>query len=149
MELILIQDVTKLGYADDVVNVKAGYGRNFLLPQGFAVLANDTNKKLLAERQKQNAKREAKFLADLQTTLDKLKATTLKIGAKVGSTDKIFGSVSSLQISEAIKAAAGVEVDRRKITIKEGDVKVLGNYTAVLSLHKDQILELPFEVVSE
>lgn len=149
MQVILLQDVNKLGYADEIVTVKPGFARNYLLPQGIAVNHNDTNLKLLAERIKQREKKEARMMADLQNIIDKVKSASIKIGAKVGTTDKIFGSVGAVQISEAIKNQIGVEIDRRKITVKEGDVKVVGNYTAVLNLSRDHQIEMPFEVVGE
>ena len=149
MQVILIQDVNKLGFSDDIVNVKPGFARNYLLPQGFAVNHNATNVKLLAERMKQAGKIEAKFLADLQNIVDKVSNGRVQIGAKVGTTDKIFGSVGPVQISEAIKKQLDVVIDRRKISIKEGEIKVLGTYTAILSLHKDQSVEMTFDVVAE
>lgn len=149
MQVILLQDVNKLGYADEIVTVKPGFARNYLLPQGIAVNHNDTNLKLLAERIKQREKKEAKLMADLQNIIDKVKSASIKIGAKVGTTDKIFGSVGAVQISEAIKNQIGIEIDRRKITVKEGDVKVTGNYTAILNLSRDHQIEMPFEVIGE
>jgi large subunit ribosomal protein L9 len=149
MQVILIRDVNKLGYADDICTVKPGFARNYLIPQGFAVNKTQSNVKILAERQKQHEKSETKFLANLQTTVDKLTSASVKIAAKVGSSDKIFGSVGPVQISEAIKTQLGVEVDRRKITVKDGEVKTTGSYIAVLALHKETVVEMPFEVIGE
>lgn len=149
MQVILLQDVNKLGFADEIVTVKPGYARNYLLPQGMAMNHNATNVKLLAERLKQREKKDAKLLADLQNIIDKVKSSTIKIGAKVGTTDKIFGSVGAVQIAEAIKNQIGIDIDRRKITVKEGDIKTTGSYTAVLNLNKDHQIEMPFEVVGE
>ena len=149
MQVILLQDVNKLGFADEVVTVKPGFARNFLLPQGMAMNHNATNMKLLDERLKQRDKKDAKLFADLQNIIDKVKSANIKIGAKVGTTDKIFGSVGAVQISEAIKNQIGIDIDRRKISVKEGDVKLTGAYTAILNLNKDHQIEMPFEVVGE
>ena len=149
MQVILLQDVNKLGFADEVVTVKPGFARNFLLPQGMAMNHNATNMKLLEERLKQRDKKDAKLFADLQNIIDKVKSANIKIGAKVGTTDKIFGSVGAVQISEAIKNQIGIDIDRRKISVKEGDVKLTGAYTAILNLNKDHQIEMPFEVVGE
>lgn len=149
MEIILLKDVEKLGYADDVVNVKNGYALNYLIPQGYAVVKNDTNLRELGTRLRLKEKKEAKLLEQIQEITARLKESTFKIGAKVGSTDKIFGSVTSYHIAEAIKNTASVEVDRRKIHILEGEVKTLGNYTAEVTLGKDHKVNIAFEVVAE
>lgn len=147
MEIILLKDVDNLGYADDIVKVKPGYGRNFLLPKQLAVSANITNKKILAERLKVKAKKDETMLSkinDIKATLAKL---SFKIEAKAGANDKIFGSITTHHIQDAIKANAGYEIERRKISIVEGTVKTLGNYTAKVDLSKDHSVEIPFEVI--
>jgi large subunit ribosomal protein L9 len=147
MEVILINDVEKLGYADDVVNVKPGYARNFLIPNGLAVVNNASNLNLLNERIKRD-KVEAKQLANLQAVVGKLAETKLEIGTKVGGNGKIFGSISAIQISDVLKGK-GVEIDRRKISVKEGDIKEVGSYTVVIALTKEQSVELPLEIFAE
>jgi large subunit ribosomal protein L9 len=149
MEIILKKDVEKLGYSEDLVSVKPGYALNYLIPQGFAVVANDTNRKLLAQTLKMKEKRAEKMLAQITDIKARIAAITIQIGAKAGTTGKIFGSVSAFHIAEAIKKAADIEVDRRKITIVEGEVKNLGNYTAEVGLTKDHKLVVPFEVIAE
>jgi large subunit ribosomal protein L9 len=148
MEVILINDVEKLGYADDVVNVKPGYARNFLIPNGLAVVNNASNLNLLNERIKRRDKVEAKQLANLQAVVGKLAETKLEIGTKVGGNGKIFGSISAIQISDVLKGK-GVEIDRRKISVKEGDIKEVGSYTVVIALTKEQSVELPLEIFAE
>lgn len=149
MDIILIKDVEKLGYADDVVAVRPGYALNYLLPQGLAVVNNTTNQKLLAERVKVREKKESVLLAKIGEIKAKLESTKLIIGSKSGTTGKIFGSVTGYHVAEAIKNLASIEVDRRKITILEGEVKELGNYTAEVGLGKDHKVTLAFEVVAE
>jgi len=137
-----------LGYADDVVNVKPGYARNFLIPNGLAVVSNASNLNLLNERIKRRDKVEAKQLANLQAVIGKLAETKIEIGTKVGGNGKIFGSISAIQISEVLKSK-GVEIDRRKISVKEGDIKEVGSYTVVIALTKEQSVELPLEIFAE
>ncbi|MFN8310985.1 MAG: 50S ribosomal protein L9 [Chitinophagales bacterium] len=149
MEIILKKDVEKLGYADDLVKVKPGYALNYLIPQGFAVLANDTNRKLLSGVMRGKEKREEKLVAQLNDIKKRLSETKLTIGAKVGTTDKIFGSVTAHHVAEAIRKVADIEVDRRKIHIVEGEVKTVGNYTAEIGLGRDQKITVGFEVVAE
>lgn len=148
MEVILINDVEKLGFAEDVVKVRPGYARNFLIPQGLAVTKNATNTAILAERIKVREKKEAAQMANINTIMSQLQSTNLQLGAKVGATGRIFGSVSPLVIAEAFKKA-GVEIDRRKITVKEGDIKELGSYTVHVQLTKEHAAEVPLEVISE
>ena len=148
MEIILKKDVAKLGYADDIVKVKNGYGRNFLIPKGLGIIANETNKKVLTETQKQRAFKENKLKEAAAKSAQSLKEMVVKIGAKAGESGKIFGSVNALQLAEAFKKL-GIEVDRKNITIKEEPIKVLGNYTANVRLHKEVIIEVNFEVVEE
>lgn len=145
MELILKQDVQNLGFKDDVVTVKPGYGRNFLIPQGFAVLATPSAKKVLAENLKQKAHKEAKVVADAQKQAEALKAVEIKISAKAGG-DKLFGSVTNIDIAEALEKA-GQPIDRK--FINSGIIKRTGKYTANVRLHRDVIVELPYEVVAE
>ena len=145
MELILKQDVQNLGFKDDVVNVKNGYGRNFLIPQGHAQLATPSAKKVLAENLKQRAHKEAKVVNDAQALADKLKALEIKITAKAGG-EKLFGSISNIDIAAALENA-GHSVDRKFIT--SGLVKRTGKYTATVRLHRDVVVELPYEIVAE
>jgi len=147
MEVILKQDIKKLGEKDDVVTVKPGYGRNYLIPQGFAVLATESAKKVLAENIRQAQFKQDKIKKDATGLAAKLEGLKLTIGAKAGESGKIFGSVNSIQISEALKKQ-GFEVDRRRITF-ETDPKVLGEYVANLNLHKEVKVQVPFEVVAE
>ena len=147
MQVILKEDVINLGYKDDIVTVKDGYGRNFLIPTGKAVIASESAKKVLAENLKQRAHKLAKIKEDAQALAAKLEGVALTIGAKTISTGTIFGSVTNIQVADAL-AKAGFEVDRKIIYIKES-VKEVGNYKATLKLHKEVSVEVPFEVVSE
>lgn len=147
MQVILKEDVINLGYKDDIVNVKDGYGRNFLLPQGKAILATEPAKKMLAEDLKQRAHKLEKIKKDAQELAAKLEGVTLSIGAKTSSTGTIFGSVTNIQIAEALDKK-GFTVDRKSIVIKD-PVKEVGSYKAILKLHKEVSVEIPFEVVSE
>jgi len=147
MQVILKEDVINLGYKDDIVTVKDGYGRNFLIPTGKAVIASESAKKVLAENLKQRAHKLAKIKEDAQALAAKLEGVALTIGAKTRSTGTIFGSVTNIQVADAL-AKAGFEVDRKIIYIKES-VKEVGNYKATLKLHKEVSVEVPFEVVSE
>lgn len=145
MEIILKQDVQNLGFKDDIVSVKPGYGRNFLIPQGFATLATPSAKKVLAENLKQKAHKEAKIVADAQSLAETLKALEIKISAKAGG-DKLFGSVTNIDIAEALEKA-GHSIDRKFIT--SGTVKRTGKYTASVRLHRSVIVELAYEIVAE
>lgn len=147
MEIILIQDVHNLGYKDDIVKVKNGYGRNYLIPQGMAVLATPSAKKQLEENLKQRAHKLAKIKADAEALAAKISGVSLVIPAKVSATGTIFGSVSNIQLAEAL-AAKGIEIDRRCIAISDS-VKELGNYKAVAKLHREVSAEINFEVVAE
>jgi large subunit ribosomal protein L9 len=147
MQVILKEDVANLGYKDDIVEVKAGYGRNFLIPTGKAIIASESAKKVLAENLKQRAHKLAKIKADAQELAAKLAEVALTIGAKTSSTGTIFGSVSNIQVAEAL-AKAGFEIDRKIIYIKE-TIKEVGNYKATIKLHKEVSVDVPFEVVSE
>lgn len=147
MQVILKEDVVNLGYKDDIVTVKDGYGRNFLIPTGKAVIASESAKKVLAENLKQRAHKLVKIKADAEELAAKLNGVSLTIGAKTSSTGTIFGSVTNIQVAEAL-AKAGFEIDRKVIVIKE-NVKEVGQYKATLKLHKEVSVEIPFEVVSE
>lgn len=147
MKIILKEDVSNLGYKDDVVEVKNGYGRNYLIPTGKAVIASPSALKVLAENQKQRAHKLAKIKADAEALAAELQGVSLTIGAKTSSTGTIFGSVNSIQIAEALEKL-GHNVDRKLIQIKD-TIKEVGKYTATIKLHKEVSVEIPFEVVSE
>ncbi|NOT51000.1 MAG: 50S ribosomal protein L9 [Chitinophagaceae bacterium] len=148
MEVILIQDVDTLGARNEVVKVKNGYARNYLLPRQLAVENNPSNKKQLEERMKQVKKKEDKMLAEINSVIEKLKEGPLKVGAKTGTSGKIFGSVTSLQISRAIREQKGYDIDRRKIHIID-EVKELGTYKANIEFGNGQNAEVEFEVAAE
>ena len=148
MEVILKEDVANLGYKDDIVHVKDGYGRNFLIPQGKAVIASESALKVLAEVLKQRAHKIAKIKEEAEALAEKMKGVSLTIGAKTSSTGTIFGSVTNIQIAEEL-AKLGFEVDRKIIRIKEDAVKEVGSYNATVRLHKEVSVEIPFEVISE
>ena len=148
MEVILIKDVDNLGGVNEVVKVKNGYARNFLLPRQLAVENSPSNKKQLEERLKQVAKKEAKMLAEINSVIAKLKEGPLKLGAKTGTSGKIFGSVTSLQLSRAIREQRGYDIDRRKINITD-EVKELGTYKATIDFGNAHSTEIEFEVVAE
>jgi large subunit ribosomal protein L9 len=143
----LKEDVVNLGYKNDIVTVKSGYGRNFLIPTGKAIIASPSAKKMLAEDLKQRAHKLEKIKNDAEAAAAKLKEVSLTIATKVSSTGTIFGSVSNIQIADAL-AKLGFEVDRKIIVVKDA-VKEVGSYTAVVKLHKEVSVEIPFEVVAE
>ena len=147
MEIILTQDVTGLGYKNDTVKVKAGYGRNYLIPNGVALIANESNKRRIAEDIRQAAHKAAKLKQDAEAIAAKIGEMTVEIRTKAGETGKIFGAVTSLQISDALKAK-GFDVDRKKISFKE-QPKELGTYTALLDLHKEVKHNISVSVVAE
>lgn len=147
MELILKEDVLHLGFKDEVVTVKDGYGRNYLIPQKKAVLATPSAKKMLAEDLKQRAHKLAKIKADAEALGEKVNGVTVTIGAKASANGKIFGAVTTIQIAEELQKA-GYEVDRKVIAIKDA-IKELGSYTAQLRLHKEVSAEINIEVVAE
>ena len=147
MKLILKEDVSGLGYKDDVVEVKSGYGRNYLIPTGKAVIASPSALKVLAENQRQRAHKLANITADAEALAAQLSGLELTIGAKTSATGTIFGSVNSIQIAEALEKL-GHNVDRKLIDIKE-PVKEVGKYNATVRLHKEVTVEIPFEVVAE
>lgn len=149
MEVILKQDVKHLGSKHDLVKVRPGYARNFLFPKGFAVEATDGRRKEVAEVIKQRAHKEEKLRKEAEKTADFLKNITLKVGAKAGEKGKIFGSVTSIQISDAIKKS-GYDVDRKNISLdNEENIKTLGTYVASVKLHKEVSIKVNFEVVAE
>ena len=147
MEIILLEDVQNLGYKDDVVSVKNGYGRNYLIQQGKAILAKKKKKKVLAENLKQRAHKLAKIKADAEELAAKINGISLTIGAKTSATGTIFGSVNNIQLAEAL-AKKGFEIDRKVIYIND-NVKELGTYKAIVKLHKEVSAEINFEVVAE
>jgi large subunit ribosomal protein L9 len=147
MELILIEDVAGLGYKNDIVSVKKGYGRNYLIPQGKAVIASESARKVLAENLKQRAHKLAKIKADAEELAAKLAPVALTIATKVSATGTIFGAVTNIQIAEEL-AKLGFEIDRKTIVVKE-TIKEVGSYKATVKLHKEVSVEIPFEVVAE
>ncbi|HOP04452.1 MAG TPA: 50S ribosomal protein L9 [Tenuifilaceae bacterium] len=148
MEIILKQDIPNLGHKDDVVEVKNGYARNYLIPKGYATLATESAKKVLAENIRQRAHKEVKIKADAEGVAGKLEGLKLTIGAKTSSTGKIFGSVNTIQIAEALNVK-GFEIDRKLISIDNDHVKEVGTYTAQIKLHRDVVVKIEFEVVPE
>jgi large subunit ribosomal protein L9 len=148
MELILKQDVENLGFKDDIVTVKNGYGRNYLIPQGYAVLATASAKKVLAENLKQRAYKESKIVEEAKTVATALQALEIKISAKSGGGDKLFGSVSNIDLADALQKE-GQTIDKKYINVVGGSVKRLGKYNAVIRLHRDVTIDLPFEVIAE
>lgn len=148
MEIILIQDVDNLGGKNELVKVRNGYARNFLIPQGLAVEANSSNKKQLEERLKVARKKEEAMLAQINSVISKLKEAPVRVGAKTGTSGKIFGSITSLQVSRAIRDQKGYEIDRKKITIND-EVKELGTYKATVDFGNGQSAEIDLEVVAE
>jgi large subunit ribosomal protein L9 len=146
MQVILIQDVDNLGGKNELVTVKNGYARNFLIPQKFAVEASPSNMKQLEEKLKVKAKKEAAMLAEINKVIDVLKSSPVKVGAKTGTSGKIFGAVTSLQITRAIRDQKGYEIDRKRITIVD-DVKELGTYKATIDFGNGNNTEIEFEVV--
>jgi large subunit ribosomal protein L9 len=148
MELILRQDVENLGFKDDVVAVKNGYGRNFLIPTGQAVLATSSAKKVLAENVKQRAYKETKLIEDATKIAETVKGYEIKIASKTGSGDKLFGSVNNIDLAAAL-LKAGTDLDKKFIKVVGGSVKRLGKYEASVRLHRAVVAEITFEVVSE
>lgn len=148
MEIILKEDVLHLGHKSDIVKVKNGYGRNFLLPKGLAVVATESARKVHAENTRQRAHKEEKLRTDATEMLKKLSSLTLKVGAKTSTTGKIFGSVNTIQIAESLKEK-GFDIDRKNIIIKEEHIKEVGTYSCNVKLYKDIKVDLSFEVYSE
>ena len=148
MELILKKDVENLGFTDDIVKVKNGYGRNYLIPQGYAVLATPSAKKVLAETLKQRAYKEQKIVEDAKVEAEKLTGLELKISAKTGEGDKLFGSVSNADLAEAL-AKHEIEIEKKYISIAGGTIKRVGQYEAKIRFHRDVITNFTFDVVAE
>lgn len=148
MEVILKKNVDKLGYRDEVVTVKDGYGRNFLIPQGYAILATTSAKKAHEEIMRQRAHKENKIKEEAAAVASKLESVSIKLVAKVGESGKIFGSVNTIQLAEALKAE-GIEIDRKSIIIKDEPIKEVGSYNAEANLHREVRQEFSFEVVGE
>jgi large subunit ribosomal protein L9 len=148
MEIILLQDVNKLGQKDDIVNVKNGYAANYLIPKGFAVAASSSARKMHSENLRQRAHKEEKIKATAQETAASLSEVTLIVGAKTSSSGKIFGSVNTIQIAEALKEK-GFDIDRKNITLPEDQIKEVGKYKAVIKLHRDVRVEVEFEIIAE
>lgn len=149
MEVILKQDVKNLGYANDMVKVKPGYARNYLIPKGLAIVADESNRKIHAENMKQKAHKEEKQRKEAEKLAQTLETITLKIGAKAGTTGKIFGSVNTIQIADAIKEQYHYEIDRKKIELEGDSIKQLGEYKATISLYKGIKAVIQFEVIAE
>jgi len=149
MKVILKTDVEFVGNADDVVTVKNGFGRNYLIPQNLAIIANEPNIKMLNNKLKFKHKKEEALLADYKVIAEKLATQVITVGAKVGTTEKIFGSVTTHHLCDSIKAQAGVEVDRKRVEILGDEIKTLGEYKAKVKLHKEVEFELTFKVVAE
>ena len=148
MQVILIKDVDNLGSAHEMVTVKPGYARNYLIPQKYAIEASGSNTKIMEERRKQLQKKEDKLMTEINNVTDVLKAAPIKVGAKIGISGKIFGSVTAIQLARAIREQKGYEIDRRRITIIS-DVKEAGMHKASIDFGKDNVVEIEFEVVGE
>ncbi|MBS1634372.1 MAG: 50S ribosomal protein L9 [Bacteroidetes bacterium] len=149
MEVILKQDVKGLGFKNDTVKVRNGYGRNYLIPQGIALLATESNKKVQAEEAKQRSFKEEKLRKEAAANAEKLAGVTVKVGAKAGESGKIFGSVTNIQVAEALKKA-GYDIERKNIELAEDAIKSLGTYTAKIRLYKNEVVaNVNFEVVAE
>lgn len=148
MKVILLKDIATLGLSSTEVEVKPGYARNYLIPQKYAVEANAQNRAILAQQIARQAERAATVLAEAQELAARLSATTLRIAAKSGTSGKIFGSVTNVQLAQAVKVQHGLEIDRRNIALLE-EVKVLGNYNAQIALHPEVKVVVPFEVYDE
>ena len=148
MDIILKQDIPSLGHKDDIITVKDGYARNYLIPKGFAVNATASAKRMHQEILNQRAHKEAQIRKEAEAIADKMKDIKLTIGAKTSTKGKIFGSVNTIQLAESLKEE-GFEVDRKDITIKEELIKEVGSYTASVKLHKEVIIEIPFDIIAE
>jgi len=148
MEIILLQDVNKLGQKDDIVNVKDGYGRNFLIPRGYAVQASSSEKKMHTENLRQRAHKEEKIKVAAQEIASKMNGLKIVVGAKTSTSGKIFGSVNTIQIAESLKEK-GFDIDRKNITLPEDQIKEVGNYKAIIKLHREVRVEVEFEIKGE
>lgn len=148
MDIILKEDIQNLGHKNDIITVKDGYARNYLIPKGLAVNATPTARKIHEELMQQRAHKEEKIKNEATALAEKLEKVSLELGAKTSSKGKIFGSINDIQISEALKEK-GFDIDRKNISFKESSIKEVGKYTAIITLHKEVQVEIPFEVVSE
>ncbi len=149
MEIILKRDIKSLGYKNDLVTVKDGYARNYLIPKGMAIIATESSKKQLAEVKKQQAYKEEKIRNEAEAIVKQIEGTTLNIGVKASTKGKIFGSVNNIMIADAIKAQKNVEIDRKKIEVAGEGIKEVGQYKAVVKLHKDISVEVTLDVKAE
>ena len=149
MEIILKQNITGLGYKNDLITVKNGYGRNYLIPKGMAVIATESNKKALAEVKKQQSYKEEKVRKEAEIIMEALKDTELTIGVKASSTGKIFGSVNNIMVGNAIKEQKNMEIDRKKIVVNDEHIKEVGKYKAIVKLHKDIQVQIDLDVKAE
>ena len=149
MDIILTQDVKNLGYKNDIISVKPGYARNYLIPQGFAILATESARKVLAENMRQQAYKLEKIKKDAEGVAAVLEGLTLRIPTKAGETGKIYGSVNNVQIANAIKEAKGIEIDRKQIMLDESAIKEVGKHNVKIRLHKDVQVEIELEVFAE
>ena len=148
MEIILKQDMPDLGHKDDIINVKDGYGRNYLIPKGFAILATDSAKKVHSENLRQRAHKEEKIKLEAEELSTKLSEVKLTLGAKTSKSGKIFGSINTIQIAEALQGK-GFEIDRKYITLPGDQIKEIGKYIAVIKLHREVKAEIEFEIIAE
>jgi large subunit ribosomal protein L9 len=149
MKVILKQDIAKLGFANDLIEVKDGYARNYLIPQGYAIQGTEQNIKILNEVLKQKAHKAEKIKNDAEAIAASLEGVSLKIGAKTGTSGKIFGSVNAMQVADALKEQANIEIDRKKIVVDGDNIKEIGAYVATVNLHREVKAEIKFEVVGE
>ena len=149
MEIILKQDVQNLGYKDDIVTVKNGYANNYLLPQGMAIIATPTNKKIHAENLRQQAQKEEKIRKDAETLKAALDGKSVRIATKVGEQGQLFGAVNNIQVADALKEQHNSDIDRKKIVVDGTKIKEVGNYTAIVNIHKEIKAEINLEVVAE
>jgi len=149
MKIILKQDIAKLGYINDIINVKNGYARNYLIPKGIAIQATSQNEKILAEVLKQKAHKEEKIRNEAQALATSIEAVSLTIGAKVGTSGKLFGSVNAMQIADALKEQGNIDIDRKKLVVDSDKINGVGEFTATINLHREVKATLKFEVVAE
>lgn len=149
MEIILKQDVQNLGYKDEIVVVKNGYANNYLLPQGYAIIATPTNKKIHAENLRQQAQKEAKIRKDAETLQAALNGKSVRIATKVGENGQLFGAVNNIQVADALKEQHNYDVDRKKIVVDGSKIKEVGNYTAMVNIYKEIKAEINLEIVAE
>lgn len=148
MDIILLEDIDNLGYKDEIITVKNGYGRNYLIPQKKAILANSSTRKALEEKLRQQEQKYQKMLEEFNAQAKKIENSSVKVGAKVGTSGKIFGSVTTIQVADAIQQASSIAVDRKKIKIPS-EIKKLGEYEAEVELHRDVKVTVSFEVIAE